>query len=122
MRHGIAITLTIVFSLLLLPAFGGSVEAKLPACCRKDGKHHCMMQAEGQAGSATSMAGIGEKCPCFPRSTIASHVQTHTPTLREAIFRAAPKHLTISLRAQAGYRISHHRSEQKRGPPSFILC
>jgi hypothetical protein len=50
MRRSVAILLALMFSwILILPAFAGSAESNLRACCRKDGKHHCMMHTESSS-------------------------------------------------------------------------
>jgi hypothetical protein len=44
MRRTIALALTMIFSWMLIgPAFGPDADANLPPCCRRNGKHHCMM-------------------------------------------------------------------------------
>jgi hypothetical protein len=123
MRRSIAILLALVFSwMLILPAFARSAQANLLACCRKDGKHHCMLQmGGGSSASGASLTVIGEKCPYFPHSTAAGHVETFTPAITEAIFARIVRHPTVSPQTEAGYRASHLRSKQKRGPPSFLL-
>jgi hypothetical protein len=122
MRRSVAILLALVFSwILILPAFAGSAESNLPACCRKDGKHHCMMHPESSSASAAAFVAVGKKCPYFPNSTAAAHVETFTPALNQAVFAGTVWRPTVSPQTEAGYRASHLRSKQKRGPPSFLL-
>ena len=122
MRRGVAILLALLFNwMLILPAFAGSAESTLPACCRKDGKHHCMMRTESAEASGSSFAAVGKKCPYFPRSTAATHVETFAPALKQAIFAGIVQHPSISPKTEAGYRASCLRSRQKRGPPSSLL-
>jgi hypothetical protein len=119
MRCSIAILLALVFGgAPILPAFASSVESTLPACCRKTGKHRCMLR---MGSSDVSFAAIGEKCPYSPHATAAMHVETFTPTLSQAIFAGIVRHPSVSPQTEAGYRASHLRSKQKRGPPSFLL-
>ena len=65
MRRAIAISLMMLFSwTLMAPLFVPDADASLPACCRRNGKHHCNMarmsgQADGQRGFTT----VAEKCP-----------------------------------------------------------
>lgn len=121
MRRSIALVLAIVFSsLLILPAFAGLTESNLPACCRKGGKHHCamsMMEIPAPSGPTFSN---GEKCPCFPRFTVATHVETFAPPLSYAVFAGLVKHPAVQAQTQAAYRISYDRSRHKRGPPSLL--
>jgi hypothetical protein len=122
MRRSIAFVLALVFSwLLILPAFADSAESNLSVCCRKNGKHHCMMRMGSPSVSGASVAAIGEKCPYFPHSTVAGHVEAFTPTLSQAIFAGIVRHPVVSPQTEAGYRASHFRSRQKRGPPSLLL-
>ncbi len=122
MRRSIAIVLTLVFSsLLILPAFASSAESNLPACCRRDGTHHCMMRTGSPSASGVSIAAIGEKCPYLQHSTTAAHVETFTPALNQAIFAGMVRHPEVSPQTEAGYRASYLRSEQKRGPPTSLL-
>jgi hypothetical protein len=46
MRRSLAAILTVLFSwMLILPVFAPAFSSKLPACCLKSGRHHCMMRA-----------------------------------------------------------------------------
>jgi len=118
MRRGLAVVLATVVSLLLiLPAFLGTGEAALPACCRKAGKHHCMLSASQTSGAAFS--SIREKCPSYPHSSLLAKLQIFNPSLRQTVFAGLVADPSAANQAEAGYRISHFRSRQKRGPPSF---
>jgi len=122
MRRSVAILLALAFSwTLILPVFAASAESNLPACCRKDGKHHCMMQMESRSASGDSFVAAGEKCPYFPNSIAATHVETFAPALSRTIFAGIIQHPAISPQTEAGYRASYLRSGQKRGPPSSLL-
>jgi hypothetical protein len=111
-----------LFSLMMiLPAFAGSPESNLAACCRKNGKHHCMMRPGIPSVTGPSFAAVGKKCPYFPHSTVAAHLETFAPALSTAIFAGIVRHPAVSPQTEAGYRASYLRSKQKRGPPSFLL-
>jgi hypothetical protein len=121
MRPSIAILLAAVFGwMLMLPVFAGSAESNLPACCRKNGKHHCAMMGKLPA-AGVAFAAVKGKCSSFPRATAAVHIETFKLANRQAIFAGIVGHPTVSPQTEAGYRVSHSRSEQKRGPPSFLL-
>jgi len=118
MRRSLAVVLATVVSLLLiLPAFLGTGEAALPACCRKAGKHHCMQMASESSG--VSFSAIREKCPAYPHSSLLEKLQIFNPSLRQAVIAGSVTTPSAANQAEAGYRISHFRSRQKRGPPSF---
>jgi hypothetical protein len=120
MHRTIALALTMIFSwMLIAPIFGPDVDAKLPPCCRRNGKHHCMMHVMGRLGSnRAGLASVSEKCPCFPASTCAVHPQRFKPEAGERFYAEIVRHPACAQQTEALYRISILRSHQKRGPPS----
>ncbi len=125
MRRIPAILLLYTFSFsLIAPALFVDAESNLPACCRRDGKHHCGMMAQDTADSPSSGLAADAprmKCPLFPvggavvpetAPALLTSVQTTGFTLVSQIADPA--------RADAGHTISFHRSHQKRGPPSLL--
>jgi len=99
-------------------------EAKLPPCCRKDGKHACGMMPKAEAPHPAGESAIKARktaCPLFPSAQ-------STPAMVKADV-AVPRHaLTVPVhtvrvaaeQAEAQYRISFNRSCQKRGPPTIF--
>jgi len=121
MRRSVAIALTMLFGwLLLLPVFAAAGESTLPACCRRSGKHHCMARTNSNPTDPV-VAGINDKCPCFPQSTVATHVEFSAPATGRAIYAELVGHPAVAPQTEAGYRVSHFRSRQKRGPPTLFL-
>lgn len=125
MRRLLAILLLAVFGLpyaSVLFAQEGA-ETGLPACCRKNGKHHCAMsqlQSSGaQQGERISM--VAEKCPYAPAVPAAAHLSLFAAPLSAGVFAELVHHPAIHEQTHAKYRISRDRSRQKRGPPSLIL-
>jgi hypothetical protein len=92
----------------------------LPACCRRDGKHHCALDI--QVGNIPSGAHVvSSKCPYAPCAA--------TPLLQPHLFAgvslpavAGPATGTAAVirAAEAGYRISADRTRHKRGPPQLL--
>jgi hypothetical protein len=122
MRRSLAAILTVLFSwMLILPVFAPAFGSKLPACCLKSGKHHCMMRAMAAGSSANSTAAIDQKCPFSSQATVASHVGTGTATVAAAVFAGMVSHPSGLAKTEAGYRVSFHRARQKRGPPALFL-
>lgn len=129
MRRALAVLLVLAFSLpLIAPAVvSASVESSLPACCRRDGKHHCAMQSESmQSGAMTvsvsrRLVTVSENCPCWPFARLAlmlpHALSTSAPPVVDSLF-AGPA--AAAREAAAGYRVSCSRSRQKRGPPPSI--
>jgi hypothetical protein len=118
MRRSLAILLAVLFSaLLIVPAFAASVKPGLPSCCRKDGKHHCAVQAAGHA-SESAVVAISDKCPFFPHTSVVRDHEIDAATQAAAVFAGWISHPSGSPQIEAGYRVSYQRSHQKRGPPS----
>lgn len=121
-RRASAILLLLLFSLpLIAPALASTPDdAQLPACCRRDGKHHCAMNME--VGSIPSgFHVVSERCPYSPF--------THGPLMPPHAFAApadsafaSPAFGTTNLvrEVEAGYRISADRTRHKRGPPQNL--
>jgi len=121
-RRLLSIALILVLG---LPLFSSIFEAqaqlsRLPACCRRNGGHHCMeMAGMGQAATkaASNQPTVRAVCPCLPRSTasVESAAWSHSGA-RQASTRLDTQPAVIG-QVEAGYRISFHRARQKRGPP-----
>jgi hypothetical protein len=122
MRRVCASLLLPVFSLpLIAPALASAPDdSQLPACCRRDGKHHCAMNMEVNVPSRYHVAQ--ETCPfsSFARTPLLqphAFALVNPPVL--AGFAAGPAAVVGS--AEAGYRISADRTRHKRGPPDSLV-
>jgi hypothetical protein len=114
-----ATLLVAVFSFTLIEpgVFATNGEQKLPACCRKNGNHHCAMTPQQEIPSGASLqAG---RCPWFNLQQTIPPVQT-LGTLKpaQAIFAAVVSHPTLRPQVEALRRVAFDRSSQKRGPPA----
>lgn len=121
MRRAISLSLMLVFSwMLIAPLFAPDAEASLPPCCRRNGKHHCMMRMmranSGQKGFTT----VSEKCPCCPAGGCAVHSTINQPEPAQQFYADAVRHPAIAPRTEALLRIALLRGHQKRGPPSLL--
>lgn len=123
MHRSVASILMLLFSWLIVqPLVASSGELSLPSCCRKSGKHHCMMARTAQTSdNGAGIKTIAEKCPCCPHSTTASQAQSIAPGTSGAIFAGLVRHPSVCPQTEAGYRVSRSRSQHKRGPPALIL-
>jgi hypothetical protein len=123
MRRILAMVLLVGFSLPLIAPLlaSGPSEASLPACCRRDGKHHCTMGTTAMAAAPSRDQTITEKCPYAPFAGLALMLP-HGFTTRSLPSMAdyAPTSTTLVRDTEAGYRISADRTRQKRGPPSLL--
>ncbi|HEX7159106.1 MAG TPA: hypothetical protein VF214_08840 [Edaphobacter sp.] len=124
MRRLLAILLLAVFGLpyaSVLVAQEGA-EAGLPACCRKNGKHHCaLMQTQSSDAQGERITVVAEKCPYAPAVPAALHLSLFAAPLTASVFAELVHHPAVHEQTHAKYRISRDRSRQKRGPPSLIL-
>ena len=120
MRRTIALALTVIFSLtLIVPAFGSGADPNLPACCRRNGKHHCMMRGMGQFGSdQKGFTSVSEKCPCPPASTCAVHSPVFKPEAGRPFRSRVLYHPGPASRTDALRNIAFLLIHPKRGPPS----
>jgi len=104
----------------IVPAFASDPDSNLPACCRRDGKHHCTMSG----GSAAQDSGPGftadGRCPLFPGMVLSSGVVSAAALPAAAsgdIPRSSfsPHSPVLHSRPRAACLRAH----PKRGPPAF---
>jgi hypothetical protein len=125
MRRVPALLLVFLFSFSLIgPALFVDSESNLPACCRRDGKHHCGMLDRDMAetpSSGLAADALRAKCPFFPNG---GAVLPHSGALLLAASQPAGISIVSQIgtpgHAEAGYCISLNRSHRKRGPPSLL--
>jgi hypothetical protein len=121
MRRAIALLLMLVFSsMLMAPLFASDPESNLPPCCRRHGKHRCMMQGMQGSDGRPGFAAVREKCPCFPAGTVAVQSVQFAPGLGCFSYAAARTETLIAPQTQPGLRSVFLRSHPKRGPPSLL--
>jgi hypothetical protein len=98
-------------------------ESRLPACCRRNGKHHCAMgaamaAAAQVAGGETSLSA-NDACPFAPQSIAAT-----APTVAAVLFAAADpallaSELCVLLAAVSFAALASRRTQPMRGPPTL---
>jgi len=111
--------LLLLFSFsLITPLLAAPNEAKLPACCRRDGKHRCAAMAS-QATHSSGLKIATAPCSQYPqtKATVANGtgfaIATDTTLLTLSAVEAA--HLPEGILQQPVSGNGH----QERGPPSF---
>lgn len=123
MRRAPAALLLLLLSLpLIAPLFASTPDdSQLPACCRRNGRHHCAMSmAMGLANIPSRFVVVSEKCPYSP-FTHAQLMLPHVFFRHAAALLERPASLAESVReAEAGYRISAERTRTQRGPPAVF--
>ena len=125
-RRFVSITLLLLFSLPLISpvlALAASSSMNLPACCRRNGAHHCMMKTQRpeSSGHGTSLSPIPQRCPGYPAvvtSVRHGDLSFYTASL---IFAEVVSHPTVRAQTHARARVALDRSRQKRGPPTDLL-
>ena len=126
LRRLISILLLAVLGLpLAAPLFAATSqsESRLPACCRKNGKHHCMGGMEMQAASSAepSFRTPLEKCPFAPAMPAVLHGKAGTPGRVQRIGARLAVQPVVGERAESKRLACRTRSHQKRGPPAERL-
>jgi hypothetical protein len=116
--------LLLLFSFpLILPllAITAGSEANLPACCRRNGAHHCLGKMLPATSSGTSLSAIPPRCPAFPAAiTQARHNELSFPS-PSFISTEIVSHPAIKPQTQARASVAFNRSHPKRGPPAQLL-
>lgn len=123
MRNALAVLLMIVFSLpLIAPALASSPdESSLPACCRRNGRHHCAMSGMALGTVDSRYTVLSERCPYSPFARVTLMAPHVFASPRGISFMRAAGPTAVVRDAEAGYRISADRTRRKRGPPLLAL-
>jgi hypothetical protein len=125
-RRLIGITLLLLFSLPLISpvlALAAGSDANLPACCRRNGAHHCTMklyQADA-SGHGPTLSAIPQTCPAYPAIVApARHgdLSFHQASL---IFAEVVSNPSVKAHTHTRARVALDLSRHKRGPPTDLL-
>jgi hypothetical protein len=127
LRRLLAILLLAFFGLpVVSPLFALSTDgaARLHACCRRDGKHHCNIGAEQGSeqlrGDEPRLLAPAESCPYNPAAAVAIHSNLLAVPTSDHVFALLASHPSGVVQTDSMRRISRDRSRQKRGPPTQI--
>jgi hypothetical protein len=100
-------------------------ESRLPACCRRNGAHHCVMsQAQKQAmlnGSTETSVSAVNCCPSFPHSLATSVTVDHALAGKATHQTLLIVERRTALASEATAQVSLRRTWPKRGPPLSSL-
>ena len=121
MRRGASILLLAIFLLGPLAAALGDNEAGLPACCRRNGAHHCSMARMRAAilASGQPIVTAPTTCPSYPGDNALTIAPLHglvSATAADFALRIAP-HSTVA--AQVAALITTARTRSSRAPPAL---
>jgi hypothetical protein len=127
MRRAIASFMLLVFSAFLctpLLAISSNLQNDLPACCRRAGKHQCMLRMMESDPGSREASTSPEKCPFFPHTWQPTLLQNHAmaPSPAGALYAGLQSHPACHAQSEAQRRISFDRSRQKRGPPAAVIA
>jgi hypothetical protein len=120
-----------LFSILLLVVFGlpvasplfalSTTEAvRLPACCRRNGKHHCTAPTADRGNltpRGTQLSAPAGKCPYCPPAVSLTPNQLLALPIEDAVFASLVSHPFGVAQTESKRRISRDRARQERGPP-----
>lgn len=119
MRRALASLLLALFSFpLIVPMLRADAASSLPACCRRNGEHHCAMP-DHSSGSA--LRASQPRCPLFPKAGAAA--VSFNPVVLSAAPQAGEPSLVFSPATKSNHNIPQitlRGSVQKRGPPSSL--
>jgi hypothetical protein len=108
---------------LVAPALSLEPESKLPACCRRDGKHGCGMMKKSRSEQSSGPAVKSSMhCDSYPTGNAV-------PAAGKVVVAHPPRHSFASTfsdphaiaQTEAHYRESARRAWQVRGPPAHSL-
>jgi len=122
MRRALSIVFVLFFGLGPLSALSGASDddANLPACCRRNGAHHCAMaamMARMMASSGPSFSAPAT-CPLYPHGTAAAIAPAFAPAVAPA---SQPMILVAAFETASRHTAtpsSPSHTHAGRGPPT----
>lgn len=127
MRRALSIFFVLLFGLgPLAVSLGAEEDSSLPACCRRNGSHHCAMSARAaamiaEAASSKPIITAPATCPFFPGyiAATASAPQALAASPVSLPFLLAQPHSPATGCAAA--RQNQIRTRASRGPPATLF-
>jgi len=109
-----------------LPLAIPAPESALPACCRRDGQHHCAMLLQYEASRAKQQSGTrveNTSEPCPFRSALGAPSARHGAGIpsHSIYYTGVVSHPAEFVQDTLAARISEARVHWKRGPPSLLV-
>src|SRR5262245_26561086 len=81
MHRALASFLAVLFGFpLIAPFLAVSTRTDFPACCRRNGKHHCAvseMALAPESSGGVSLTAVQPKCPLYPKAVLFQAVSTN---------------------------------------------
>ena len=102
----------------LMPLLSAETEAKLPACCRRDGKHGCSMNAKADTPGPEGVKSRKSACPLFSAAKATSPGDTGWTAPGASLrFGLVPEFRTGLEQRETKLSTPVFRQASKRGPP-----
>jgi hypothetical protein len=81
----------------------GSPEDNVPVCCRRNGKHHCMMQKVSEPGSGPVFTAPPQHCPLYPKAVLpgTTRLSVLIPAPGARFFAAVQSHPVLVAQTEA---------------------
>jgi hypothetical protein len=103
------------------PAAFAAAYADTPACCRRDGKHHCESGMSGMSQTPANESGLRATAPdCPHRSLSATPAPAGQAAPSDFSSPELPHASLISLPTSFGFASQPVLRNSERGPPSSI--
>lgn len=102
---------------------GAAAQTGMAACCRREGKHHCMMGSEAALLASDGQHRVlapREICPYQQRAVAPAHYEQSAVAVATVAAVALLREPSAPAQAECLRRISFDRSRQKRGPPVVL--
>jgi hypothetical protein len=121
MRRALASFFVFVIGLpLITPLVLADPRSGLPACCRRDGKHHCAMTDQASP-RGPSVKNLQPKCLFFPKpGVLSTGAKTAIIVVTTKIGAANPVALRLDHAISSVPQIGSDGAKRKRGPPQVF--
>ncbi len=95
-------------------------ESRLPACCRRNGKHHCAMGSAADSSSDPAVSAP-DSCPFMPHALASTAPTVAAIAASAADSSALPSEPRVERCVVLAAQMSDRRGWPKRGPPSLQI-
>ena len=124
MRRVWAAMLSVLFSCsLIVPAVIASSASRVPECCRRLGKHHCMMTSglDKDEPSEPALQNVPDRCP-YNLAGWLLPAQGYSPFLTANRMHMAllSSHPAAQTQNEARHCAAFQSATQERGPPTIF--
>ena len=95
-------------------------EASVPACCRRNGKHHCSMDTT-PASNGEKVLTSSEGCPCLPHNVASVASNSAAIVAASASALLVPASRPAKSRDSEKAQTTEKHTQPQRGPPASLL-